>query len=73
MTLEERINDIVLAPALLKDKIEGLLLLDEHLYYDLENDDITVEEALEVVKDSHKIYVALKTLDPYVAEILANG
>ena len=73
MELEDRIKDIILAPATIKDKIEGLLLIDEHLYYELENDAISVEEALEVVKDSNKIYEALKTLDPTVAEILNNG
>ena len=73
MELEDRIKDIILAPATIKDKIEGLLLIDEHLYWDLENDSISVEEALEIVKDSNKIYEALKTLDPTVAEILNNG
>ncbi len=73
MKIEDRINDILNAPATIKDKIEGLLLIDEHLYWDLENDSISVEEALEIVKDSNKIYEALKTLDPTVAEILNNG
>ena len=73
MELEERIKDIILAPATIKEKIEGLLILDEHLYWDLENDNISVEEGLEIVKDSNKIYEALKTLDPTVAEILNNG
>ena len=73
MEIEDRINDILNAPATIKDKIEGLLLIDEHLYWDLENDDMTVEEGLEVVKDSNKIYLALMGLDPAVAEILANG
>jgi hypothetical protein len=73
MKIEDRINDILNAPATIKDKIEGLLLIDEHLYWDLENDNISVEEGLEIVKDSNKIYEALKTLDPTVAEILNNG
>ncbi|BAQ92826.1 hypothetical protein [uncultured Mediterranean phage uvMED] len=73
MELEDRIKDIILSSATIKEKIEGLLLLDEHLYWDLENDSISVEEALEIVKDSNKIYEALKTLDPTVAEILNNG
>jgi hypothetical protein len=73
MKIEDRINDILNAPATIKDKIEGLLLIDEHLYWDLENDDMTVEEGLKVVKDSNKIYLALMKLDPAVAETLANG